>query len=251
MWHRRRGRIRGVLNDFDLSSFRDSTGASSKQRTGTRPFMAHELHQVDDDGQPPRHIYRHDLESLFYITTMLCCGYELQYGTPASDDSLRPVESSPYLSWYSMTDENLYTTKHKMMSTRKLAPKPHHSFSQFRDWLLDMFGQFSQGIAQRTFLEITTFASERRQYNAIATIEEESDDDFLLEDDSDEESSGEPSTDDPTVGSFDEATLGGFVTYPAFFKIMSTFGRHKRRGKHGIKTTTTFLDVMYPEAQED
>ncbi|KAF9048257.1 hypothetical protein BDZ89DRAFT_1253469 [Hymenopellis radicata] len=244
MWHRRRNRVCGVLNDFDLSSFRDSSGASSKQRTGTRPFMAHELHEVDADGQPPRHIYRHELESLFYITTIICCGHELQYGASPPNHSLHPLSSSPYQSWFSMTDGSLHAIKHKMMSNRKLAPKPHRSFSQFRDWLLDMYAQFFQGIGLRTFTEATAFASERR--HATATIEEESDDDFSMEDESDEEWPEEPE-----VGSFDEATLGGFVTYAAFFKIMSTFGRHKRGGKNGVKTTTTSLDVMYPEAKED
>ncbi|KAF8994373.1 hypothetical protein BDZ89DRAFT_1172340 [Hymenopellis radicata] len=40
MWHVRKGRICGVLNDFDLSSYRGASGGSSKQRTGTRPYMA-------------------------------------------------------------------------------------------------------------------------------------------------------------------------------------------------------------------
>ncbi|KAF8873552.1 hypothetical protein CPB85DRAFT_585060 [Mucidula mucida] len=53
MWHKRRNRICGVLNDFDLSSSRDTIGASSKQRTGTRPFMAHELHRLGVNGKPP------------------------------------------------------------------------------------------------------------------------------------------------------------------------------------------------------
>ncbi|KAF9029822.1 hypothetical protein BDZ89DRAFT_696830 [Hymenopellis radicata] len=60
MWHVRKGRICGVLNDFDLSSYRGASGGSSKQRTGTRPYMAHELHETDDNGDPPVHLYRHD-----------------------------------------------------------------------------------------------------------------------------------------------------------------------------------------------
>ncbi|KAF8899718.1 hypothetical protein CPB85DRAFT_1439862 [Mucidula mucida] len=253
MWHRRRGRICGVLNDFDLSSFRDSAGPPSKQRTGTRPFMAHELHKVDTYGHPPHHIYRHDLESLFYITTMLSCGYELQHGAPASDDPLRPNEGSPCLSWISLTHENLYTTKREMFFDHKLIPKPHRSFFQFRPWLLHMHGQFYQGVIQRNFVKSAAYAARIRR--DMERLEAESDDDYLVEEDSDEEeqesSSRRSTSEAPGVESFDETTLGGFVTYAAFFKIMRTFGRHKRRRKNGIKITTTALDVMYPEAKED
>ncbi|KAF8914736.1 hypothetical protein CPB85DRAFT_1204418, partial [Mucidula mucida] len=75
MWHRCRGRICGVLNDFDLSSFRDNTAPSSKQRTGTHPYMARELHQGAKISI--RHLYRHDLESFFYVLLLLTGAYKL------------------------------------------------------------------------------------------------------------------------------------------------------------------------------
>ena len=67
MWRRTSDdHVRGVLNDFDLSSLRDVPGASLFQRTGTLPYMASEL-LVDKNGQPPKHLYRHDVESIFWV----------------------------------------------------------------------------------------------------------------------------------------------------------------------------------------
>ncbi|KAF8144290.1 hypothetical protein K438DRAFT_1992935 [Mycena galopus ATCC 62051] len=57
-------KIFGVLNDFDLSLLLDADNIStSRQRTGTKPFMAIDLLVP----QPPPHLYRHDLESLYYV----------------------------------------------------------------------------------------------------------------------------------------------------------------------------------------
>ena len=48
-----------VSNDFDLAVFRDVQSSSSKQRTGTKPFMFTDLLQRN----AAVHMYRHDLES--------------------------------------------------------------------------------------------------------------------------------------------------------------------------------------------
>ncbi|RDB16002.1 hypothetical protein Hypma_003583 [Hypsizygus marmoreus] len=59
--------VQGILNDWDLASLLCSSGylsaADKKRRTGSVPFMAVDLL---DDYLPP-HVYRHDLESFFYI----------------------------------------------------------------------------------------------------------------------------------------------------------------------------------------
>ncbi|KAJ7795014.1 hypothetical protein B0H14DRAFT_116794 [Mycena olivaceomarginata] len=63
MFQRIDGKLYGVLNDFDLAAFHDgSVPSTSKQRTGTKPFMARDLLEHP----PPRHLYRHDLESFLY-----------------------------------------------------------------------------------------------------------------------------------------------------------------------------------------
>ena len=61
------GKVYGVLNDMDLAVSVGVTNPSSKQRTGTKPFMAIDLLRPD----PPVHMYRHDLESMFYVLTWI------------------------------------------------------------------------------------------------------------------------------------------------------------------------------------
>jgi hypothetical protein len=60
-------KIHGVLNDLDLAVDADVKSASSKHRTGTKPFMAIDLLRPD----PPMHMYRHDLESIFYVVVWI------------------------------------------------------------------------------------------------------------------------------------------------------------------------------------
>ena len=60
-------KIYGVLNDLDLAVDADVKSASSKQRTGTKPFMAIDLLRPD----PPVHMYCHDLESMFYVVVWI------------------------------------------------------------------------------------------------------------------------------------------------------------------------------------
>ncbi|KAF8870341.1 hypothetical protein CPB85DRAFT_751416 [Mucidula mucida] len=128
MWHIRRGRICGVLNDFDLSSFRDSTSPSSKQRTGTRPFMAREFHASPD--APPVHLYRHDLESLFYVMFILVIANNL-LKTPKYDDRMPGEKSyldlsvfSHYSSWLGFDDATLNTEKRNLVTEVTNFPAP-------------------------------------------------------------------------------------------------------------------------------
>ena len=69
------GKIVGVLNDYDLASVVDEKKVqvpTSTQRTGTKPFMAIDL--LSDE--PPLHLYRHDLESMFWVMIWHVCRYE-------------------------------------------------------------------------------------------------------------------------------------------------------------------------------
>ncbi|KAF8177018.1 hypothetical protein BJ912DRAFT_908859 [Pholiota molesta] len=74
MYRKVNGGICGVLSDYDLSLFfnKPKAGPSSKQRTGTRPYMAIDLLQPT----PTKHLYRHDLESLFYVILVLVTRYK-------------------------------------------------------------------------------------------------------------------------------------------------------------------------------
>ncbi|KAK0448042.1 hypothetical protein EV421DRAFT_1658879, partial [Armillaria borealis] len=69
------GNIFGVLNDFDLSSLIPIDEATSLRRTGTPPYMAFDLLKEEKDSGP--HLYRHDLEALFYVMLMICCRHSI------------------------------------------------------------------------------------------------------------------------------------------------------------------------------
>ncbi|KAH8806831.1 hypothetical protein DL96DRAFT_599267 [Flagelloscypha sp. PMI_526] len=67
------GAVRGFLIDFDLASQRDIHHSMDRhQRTSTLPFMA-----IDISAQSPSPIrlYRHDLESLYYIIASVVCDF--------------------------------------------------------------------------------------------------------------------------------------------------------------------------------
>ena len=76
MYRKENNTICGVLNDFDLALFTDDDkdGPTSRQRTGTEPFMAIDL--LEDPSSPPQHLYRHDLESLFYVMVFITTRYD-------------------------------------------------------------------------------------------------------------------------------------------------------------------------------
>ncbi|KAG2745719.1 hypothetical protein P692DRAFT_201774918 [Suillus brevipes Sb2] len=64
----------GVLNDFDLSSTRDTP--SGQERTGTVPFMALDLLTEEGTKGQVKHLYQHDAESFIWVLTWICICYE-------------------------------------------------------------------------------------------------------------------------------------------------------------------------------
>lgn len=74
-------KVKGVVNDWDMSSKVDEDGipirSTATHRTGTTPFMACDLL---DAGVAWPHYYRHDLESLFYILIWAAIHYDLKKG---------------------------------------------------------------------------------------------------------------------------------------------------------------------------
>ncbi|KAE9382310.1 hypothetical protein BT96DRAFT_755069, partial [Gymnopus androsaceus JB14] len=100
MFRRIDSKVYGVLNDFDLSSYVDrlNNGPSSNHRTGTKPFMAIDLLNK----LKKSHMYRHDLESLFYIMLFLACRYE----NPG-----KPLPEPPYKEWFCGNEDAVYAYK--------------------------------------------------------------------------------------------------------------------------------------------
>jgi len=68
------GLIVGVLNDYDLSSVRDTP--TGTERTGTVPFMAMELLTKAALQGKVEHLYRHDAESFIWVLIWVCLRYE-------------------------------------------------------------------------------------------------------------------------------------------------------------------------------
>ncbi|KDR70456.1 hypothetical protein GALMADRAFT_1350349 [Galerina marginata CBS 339.88] len=74
----------GILNDFDMAAEVGDDGEllanSARRRTGTLPFIARDLlAPIPKGGPSPKHLYRHDLESFFYVLIWAAAHYE--FGT--------------------------------------------------------------------------------------------------------------------------------------------------------------------------
>ena len=183
-------KVYGVLADFDLSSLtedmKDNYTKTSQQRTGTPPFMAHELL----DGLEGLHLYRHDLESLFYVMLIVATHYEIQPPTEKEEGGLRMrqgLEALPYQKWFGEpTYDTLASHKRDFFSTRRgfnLSP----DFRDFYDWLWDFYMSFRQG-----------FRDEETHKDSIAFLRRQG---------------GAP--EQGAALEFDCETLGGHVNYSA------------------------------------
>jgi serine/threonine protein kinase len=105
----------GRLIDLDLGKELDSGLSGATHRTGTMQFMAIEV--LRGKG----HIYRHDLESFFYVFLWMCIcyGYDLQEeGTKTKssgelrvDKRMRLMAGSRLQRWYTGTYEEIADVK--------------------------------------------------------------------------------------------------------------------------------------------
>ena len=178
-------KVHGVLADYDLSSWtrdlKSDYTKTSEQRTGTPPYMAHELLT----GTSPLHLYRHDIESLFNIVLLM--GARHTIGTPKGEEKPRVImrgsRALPYEKWF---NETCYLTLglHKgalfsQMQTIQLSPV----FEDFRPWLEDLQSCFSDGFKQKPY------ATNKRPLPSWRTPAKS------------------------TAAQFDDETLGGHITY--------------------------------------
>ena len=178
-------RVYGVLTDYDLSSFTATMNSNykktSQQRTGTPPYMALELLK----GTSALHLYRHDLESLFYIMLLTAARHTI--GTPRRDDNPRVVLRTswvlPYQEWFNEPRYHvLGSLKGSFFSDMHLITLSR-AFEDFLPWLKDLQQSFSSGFS------LGVVASNMRK-NPILRAAVNS-----------------------TVAKFDDDTLGGCVTY--------------------------------------
>ena len=178
-------RVYGVLADYDLSSFTATMNSdykkTSQQRTGTPPYMAQELLK----GKSSLHLYRHDLESLFYI--MLLTAARHMIGTPEGEDKprviLRESWNLPFKNWF---NETCYHTLGSLKGAFFSDMQPitlSRDFEDFFPWLKDLQQSFSSGFS------LGLFSSNMRMDPILRAA-------F-----------------NSTVAEFNDGTLGGRVTY--------------------------------------
>ncbi len=134
----------GVLNDFDLSSSLPFNEATCLHRTGTPPYMAHELLGQSDVG----HLYRHDVEAFYYVLLTLCCCYEIvQSAEGQAMKELGLKQNMPFQQWFDRTIswQALSDSKHSFLHNYKAIPTSA-SFSSFLPWLSDIRYLFGEGM---------------------------------------------------------------------------------------------------------
>ena len=188
-------KVYGVLTDYDLSSWtkdlKDDYTKTSQQRTGTPPYMAHELL----NGASATHLYRHDLESLFYIMLLLCGRHTLGYmqgkDTRGPSRVVMRGEDRPYQDWF---DQQNYITLGNLKGVFFSRSQPIElspSFGDFHAWLSDLQSKFARGFSLKTVYEVHLHWH-RKDHGGSAE----------------------------GMAPFDDETLDGRIDYPSFIELV-------------------------------
>ncbi|KAJ3829587.1 hypothetical protein F5880DRAFT_1521557 [Lentinula raphanica] len=187
----------GVLNDWDLATSVDKLyeGPASQFRTGTKPYMAHE--QQDPDWTGP-HRYRHDLESVFYVMTL----FTFLYSSPSSKPSDPLDRKYHFETWHQENDATLGTIKFKLIGVSIWDPPATDFFIGFKQWLTRFHVCFYRGFQNQHNFRLDQIR------------------DPMLE----IWSKPQPQPQIQQMQSFNEETLGGFITVEYIVLIMHEFG---------------------------
>jgi hypothetical protein len=136
------GKIYGVLpvNDFDLSVLLDKEPRStSNQRT----YMAVDL--LVPTGPPPPHLYRFDLESLFYVLLFVVCQYH----------NGKKIDNPPFDEWDHLPTRVLCAVK-KQFFTESMKVSLTPNFLALRNLTLLLHDMFSEGFNARRKADMHT-----------------------------------------------------------------------------------------------
>ena len=156
MYRRKGEEICGVLNDFDLATIKGDSSPSSKQRTGTKPYMAIQLLR-EEKGDPVVHSYHHDLESLFYVILILTSSFE----------DGKEISDPPLQKWFSLDSTTLAKFKSDLIANRDL-PDLTPPYAGFIRWIEPICAAFARQRAQWAFSSLQS--EEHVTFNAIAEI---------------------------------------------------------------------------------
>jgi len=143
--------VYGVLTDYDISSWTGSLNSdhtkTSQQWIGTPLYMAQELL----DGRRPLHLYRHDVESLFYVMLLVSARYSIV--PPQQQNQPRVVMRGsaglPYDDWF---NERCHHTLSCLKSSFLVGMCPIElspDFKDFHPWLFGIQYWFSEGFKCR------------------------------------------------------------------------------------------------------
>lgn len=213
------GKVYGVLNDLDLSSLREDVTKgtpTSFQRTGTPPYMAIDL--LVDDGSAPRHLYRHDLESLAYAILLRCSRHKFIFS-----DHLERLLKPPFDGWFDANVTWSDLAGRKVLFFRQLTSVAniiHPSFQDFVPWLNTLLSAFKEGFkAKETWdLKVTAYNDGHLQPSkSKRTLKRSVKKAFGAEE---EDADTEVSKPEP----FDEETLGGAVVFRSLARSLISFG---------------------------
>ncbi|KAJ3712167.1 hypothetical protein C8R42DRAFT_728082 [Lentinula raphanica] len=185
-----------VLDAWDLATLVDklSPGPASQFRTGTKPYMAHEQQRPKWKGP---HRYRHDLESVFYVMTL----FTFLYSKP-SEKVLKPFdEDYQFEKWHQEDNGFLRGEKFGLLIEPIWQPPVTKYFTGFEQWLIQLHICFYRGFSrQRDFiLDQIVFRDPRLEVWS------------------------QPQPQIQQTQSFDEGTLGGFITCEYIALIMHEF----------------------------
>jgi len=189
----REKKVCGVLTDYDLSSWTKSLNPdytkTSQQRTGTPPYMAHELLK----GTSPIHLYRHDLESLFHIMLLMSARHTI--GIPENAEKpqvvVRKSVRLPYREWFNAQDYRMLGLLKGAFFSDMEAIELSPIFEDFRPWLEGLQYYFSKGFERKR-------APNKPGWLAAATTTEA----------------------EPATGQFDDETLGGCIEYTTLITLI-------------------------------
>jgi hypothetical protein len=151
-WKKGDGTICGVLSDYDLSLMlaRQDRGPSSKQRMGTRPFMALDLLEPSPS-KHLYHLYRHDLESLLYVIIVLM--FRAQGEKLVEDEKFK---NFPALKdWFTLAPAQLLKEKRDFFSTN--LPRAPPAFKELYLPIWEMKNMFEDGYRARRRHEMAMF----------------------------------------------------------------------------------------------
>ncbi|KAK0490347.1 hypothetical protein IW261DRAFT_1387665 [Armillaria novae-zelandiae] len=203
------GNVLGVLIDFDLSSLVPIKEATSLRRTGTPPYMASDLLVEEKDSGP--HLYRHDLEALFYVMLMICCRYSIINEVQPNGVSQLEEISAHFSEWFDhqMSWNILATVKTSFFIRAKPLPISP-CFEGFRPCLIAIRRNFSRGMTARSDAKDQADAA---SWTVVPLPSNLNVDGRVLT----------PPPQIPLSKPFDDATLGGHIDYTQFLSVMWHF----------------------------